>query len=198
MILAAGVASISAVVVARYRAAPERSITAAVVGLVVVSAAIVVAGTAVVWDTVTFVQRRTIWRLLGAHIDDRPIHGFGWESFWYTPELHTDELLQRGSAHGTIPELLLGVGVIGLLLWLIVVVVAVVGVGRAMWIRPSVETWLWSAVVMFLLIENVTESFVLWFSYNWVLLIAAALRFGSRWPRGCEPQTLCSTATAIS
>ena len=44
------------------------------------------------------------------------------------------------------------------------------------WRDPSPDAWLWAAVVAFLLVENVTESFVLWFSYNWVLVMAAALR----------------------
>ena len=35
---------------------------------------------------------------------------------------------------------------------------------------------MWASVVGFALVENVTESFVLWFSYVWVLLMAAALR----------------------
>ena len=95
------------------------------------------------------------------------------------PELHTDELLRRGSAHGSVPELLLGTGAIGLALWLIVVGVAVAGVGRAVWREPGVESWMWAAIVGMLVVENLTESFVLWFSYNWILLIAAALRFGS-------------------
>ncbi len=42
-------------------------------------------------------QRRTIWRLVGDYIDDEPLVGQGWEAFWYTPELHTDTLLQRGA-----------------------------------------------------------------------------------------------------
>ena len=49
---------------------------------------------------------------------------------------------------------------------------------RTLWREPGPEAWTWGALVVFLVVENVTESFVLWFSYNWVLLIAAALRFG--------------------
>ena len=131
------------------------------------------------WNEPTFGQRRTIWRLVGDYIDDEPLVGQGWEAFWYTPELHTDTLLQRGSAHGSIPELLLGLGVVGLVLWSVVVAVAAAGVVMRAWRRPDTEAWLWVAMVAFLLVENLTESYVLWFSYNWVLLTAAALRFGS-------------------
>ena len=144
---------------------------------------VAVGGVARYWDESTLVQRRTIWDLVGEYISDDPFLGQGWEAFWHTPALHTDELLTRGSAHSTIVELLLGVGVLGLLLWLIVAGTAVIGVGVRLWRDPDVEAWLWAAVVTFLLVENLTESFVLWFSYNWVLLTAAALRFGIGWRR---------------
>ena len=35
---------------------------------------------------------------------------------------------------------------------------------------------MWAAVTAFMLLVNLTESFVLWFSYNWALVVAAALR----------------------
>ena len=63
----------------------------------------------------------------------------------------------------------------GLVCWLVVVAVAVVRSCAPVPDRSERESWLWSAVVVFLLVENITESFVLWFSYNWVLLVAAAL-----------------------
>jgi len=133
------------------------------------------AGLAAVWDVSTFAQRRELWCLVGDRIADQPIQGVGWWSFWYQPELHTHELLRHGSAHGSIPELLLGLGVVGLACWLVVVAVAVVRSCAPVPDRSERESWLWSAVVVFLLVENITESFVLWFSYNWVLLVAAAL-----------------------
>ena len=179
---AIGGAAATVLVLARraYLNRPRRWIpgaTAAAFGAGVVG---VVGGVAVLWDEPTFDQRRTIWRLVGDHIADAPIVGNGFAAFWRVPELHTDELLQRGSAHGSVPELLLGTGIVGLALWLVVVGVAVAGVGRAVWRNPGVESWLWAAVVAMLFVENLTESFVLWFSYNWILLIAAALRFGGR------------------
>ncbi len=163
----------------RFIARPGRVSAALGVGAMGAGGVAAAAGLAVFWGEPTFGQRRTIWRLVGDYIGDDPFIGQGWEAFWYTPELHTDELLRRGSAHGSIPELLLGLGVVGLVLWSVVVVAAIGGVVVRAWRRPDTEAWLWVAVVSFLLVENLTESFVLWFSYNWVLLIAAALRFGS-------------------
>ena len=60
----------------------------------------------------------------------------------------------------------------------VIVGLALYGVIRYAWSRPSPESWVWLVVIVFLAIENITESFVLWFSYNWVLLMAAALRSG--------------------
>ena len=62
--------------------------------------------------------------------------------------------------------------------FLVVVALALQGTIAAAWRTPSVASWTWLALVLFLVIENLTESFVLWFSYNWVLLMAAALRAG--------------------
>ncbi len=136
-----------------------------------------VAAVASRWDESTFVQRRTIWDLVGERIADHPIRGSGFEGFWTVPELIGEhELLQRGSAHGSVPEILLGLGVVGLVLWAVVVLAAVAGTLRWAWHQPSARSWFWLALTLFLVVENATESFVLWFSYNWVLLIAAALR----------------------
>lgn len=153
------------------RLAGARARAAAIVGALVG----VAVGVAAVWDVSTVAQRREIWRLVGDRIADDPIQGVGWWSFWYQSDLHTHELLRHGSAHGSVPELLLGVGVVGLALWLVVIAVAVVRTGTGVRARPGRESWLWLTVVVFLLVENVTESFVLWFSYNWVLLVAAAV-----------------------
>lgn len=178
--------------------ARRRGALGAAGGLAVVGAAGVGFGLQRLWNEPTFEQRRTIWDLVGERALDSRWHGVGWEAFWYTPELHDHELLQRGSAHGSIPELLLGVGIVGLILWLVVVGSAVVGVGRLMWREPGVEAWLWSALVTFLVVENLTESFVLWFSYNWLLLIAAALRFGPGVRTSRGSRTDAPTEAAIS
>ncbi len=131
------------------------------------------------WNESTFAQRRTIWSLVGDHIVDRPWRGFGFDAFWHVPDfIGAHELLQRGSAHGSVPELLLGLGVIGLLPWLVVVGLALGRSLRDCWRAPSLTTWTWLALVLFLAMENLSESFVSWFSYNWVLLIVFALRCG--------------------
>jgi exopolysaccharide production protein ExoQ len=136
------------------------------------------------WGESTFEQRRTIWDLVLDQIGERPIHGHGWFSIWTVPSFtSTDPLLGRGSAHGSFLEVWLGLGLVGLVPFLVIVGLALHGAIRSAWREPGVASWTWLAVVLFLVIENVTESFVLWFSYNWVLLMAAALRSGVGSPR---------------
>ena len=157
------------------RPGPMVPVAAGITGIV--GGLVVVLGVASKWNERTFVQRRTIWDLVGDHIAVHPVRGSGFFAFWSVPELIAEhELLKRGSAHGSVPEVLLGLGVIGLALWGVVVVAAVTGTLRWAWRSPSATSWFWLALTIFLLIENATESFVLWFSYNWVLLISVGIR----------------------
>ena len=199
LLVALVVASVGVVGRAVYTRTRDRRVVAAGLASAFVGVAVFAAAVTVMWGQSTFVQRRRIWDLVGEHISDSPFGGTGWAAFWHHPELHTDPLLQRGSAHGAVPELLLGGGVVALGLWLLVVAVALTGVVRAAWNEPGVEAWLWLAVVIFLLVENLTESFVLWFSYNWVLLVAASLRFGShRWGSVRSPQVSGPAAKPVA
>ena len=136
-----------------------------------------VAVVAAAWDVPTFLQRRTIWGLVWDRVLERPWGGYGFFAFWEVPELVAEHLLlERGSAHNSLVETALGLGVAGTLPFVVLVVLAAVNAGRGLWLRPSAGTGMWAAVTLFVLIENVTESFVLWFSHIWVLLLAAALR----------------------
>ncbi|MYB03566.1 MAG: hypothetical protein F4011_08665 [Acidimicrobiaceae bacterium] len=144
-------------------------------GLVAVGACVAVVAAA--WDVSTFSQRRTIWSLVWDRVLERPWGGYGFFAFWEVPELVADHvLLERGSAHNSLVETALGLGVVGTVPFVVVVVLAAVNAGRGLWLRPSPDTGMWAAVTVFVLFENVTESFVLWFSHIWVLLLAAALR----------------------
>ncbi len=149
-------------------AAAGGAMAAAVVGVAVVAAA---------WDVSTFAQRRTIWSLVWDRVLERPWGGYGFFAFWEVPELVAEhELLARGSAHNSLVETALGLGLIGAAPFVMLAVMAAVNAGRGLWLRPSAGTGMWAAVTVFVLVENMTESFVLWFSHIWVLLLAAALR----------------------
>lgn len=154
-----------------------RAAAGAGIGAVAVGLAGLVAVTAALWQESTFAQRRTIWGLVWDRIADRPLAGHGFFAFWDVPELIADhELLQDGSAHNSALEVLLGTGLIGLAPFAVIAVAAALNAGRDLVRNPGTDTWLWAAVVAFALFENAAESFVLWFSYNWVIIMAAALR----------------------
>ena len=129
-----------------------------------------------VWNVPTLSQRRTMWRLVWDRILERPLGGYGFFTFWDIEELTQHVLLRRGSAHNSLVEVGLGLGLLGAVPFVVIVVLAARNAGLTLWRRPGADTWMWAALVAFLLVENVTESFVLWFSYSWVLLMAAALR----------------------
>lgn len=153
----------------------------AAIGAVASAAAAGVAGlatvTAVLWQEPTFAERREIWGLVWDRIVDRPLAGHGFFAFWDVPELTAaHELLLLGSAHNSALEVLLGTGLIGLAPFAVIAVAAALNAGRDLVRNPGADTWLWAAVVAFALFENASESFVLWFSYNWVIVMAAALR----------------------
>lgn len=154
-----------------------RAAAGAGIGAVAVGLGGLVAVTAALWQESTFAQRRTIWGLVWDRIADRPLAGHGFFAFWDVPELIADhELLQDGSAHNSALEVLLGTGLIGLAPFAVIAVAAALNAGRDLVRNPNADTWLWAAVVAFALFENAAESFVLWFSYNWVIIMAAALR----------------------
>ena len=135
------------------------------------------AALAALWNTPTLAQRRTIWRVSWEQFLERPLHGHGFSAIWTWPEfLDNHELLDRGSAHSGPLEVALGLGLLGLVPFAVVVVLAVRNAGRDLLRSPSADTWVWAAVVAVMLIENITESFILRFSYNWVIVMAAALR----------------------
>lgn len=129
------------------------------------------------WDEPTLSQRRTIWSGSWEFIDDRWAQGYGFFSFFEVPGRATAApFFDRGSAHSSFVEVLLGLGVLGLLLFVVVLSAALVNSVRGAWRSPGLLSWARLAIVVVLVFENVTESFVLWFSYNWVILCAAALR----------------------
>ena len=129
-----------------------------------------------VWDVPTFDQRREMWRLVWDRIVERPTLGHGFFTFWNIEELTQHALLRRGSAHNSLIEVGLGLGLLGLVPFAVILFLAARNAGLALWRRPGPDTWAGAALVAFLLLENLAESFVLWFSYSWVLLMAAALR----------------------
>ena len=152
-------------------------IWATVFGGALVAVGVCVAVAAAAWNVPTLSQRRAIWSLTWDRVLERPWGGYGFFAFWEVPELVQEHvLLQRGSAHNSLVETALGLGILGSAPFVMLVVLAAINAGRGLWLRPSADTGMWAALTVFVLLENVTESFVLWFSHIWVLLLVASLR----------------------
>lgn len=128
------------------------------------------------WDDSTFSQRRTMWSLVWDRVSERPLGGYGFYAFWEEIELLDHALLRRGSAHNSLMEVVLGLGLVGTVPFVVIVALAARNASLPVWRHPGADSWMWTALVGFMLVENVTESFVLWFSYVWVFLMAAALK----------------------
>ena len=168
----------------RWSASAARTATLSATGLA--AAAAVVAASAL-WSVPTFSQRREMWGLVWDRIVQRPLLGHGFFTFWDIDELTQHVLLRRGSAHNSLVEVGLGLGLLGVVPFAVIVFLAARNSGLALWRRPGPDTWMGGALVAFLIVENLTESFVLWFSYSWVLLMAAALRPA---PSAADPSTM--------
>ncbi len=160
----------------RARFGPRATQGAAAVALLgTVAAAGAVVAT---WSGSTLAGRRAIWGFVWDRIAERPLVGHGWFSVWDIPEfINTDELSGVSSAHNSFLEVWLGGGLLALVPFAVIVVIALWGSAQALWRDPSKDSWTLFALVLFLVMVNLMLSFVLWFSYNWVLLMSAALRY---------------------
>jgi len=136
-------------------------------------------------------SRRLIWSDVRSAIALRPWRGYGFFAFWDNPD-YTAATYQHigtpyGSAHNSVLEVALGLGRVGVVLFLVLAGMMIVGVARALWKRTTVPTVGWAILVLFLVVQNSMESFVLWHSYLWMLFVAATViptRLGWHHPEG--------------
>jgi len=139
-------------------------------------------------------SRRPFWAAVRSLIRVHPAKGYGYWAIWDSPVVADvyAKLGAFGSAHNGLLEVLLAVGVIGGAPFLVFAAAAVHRPFELLWRRPSLGALLWIAIVTFAVIENLTESFVLWHSYIWILVVAAPFtsdggeartttRYASRW-----------------
>jgi O-antigen ligase len=130
-------------------------------------------------ESTTLSSRRLIWADVRSAIALRPWRGYGFFAFWDNQQL-TAATYQHigtpyGSAHNSVLEVALGLGRIGLFIYLLLACFMIVGVARALWNTTSAATVAWAAFTLFLIVQNSMESFVLWHSYLWVLFVAATV-----------------------
>ena len=127
----------------------------------------------------TFSSRRLIWSDVRSAIALRPWRGYGFFAFWDKEELtaamYKHVGIAYGSAHNSVLEVALGLGRVGLALYLALAFFMVVGIARAIWLRTSIASVAWVALAVYMIAQNSMESFVLWYSYLWALFVAATV-----------------------
>ena len=136
----------------------------------------------------TLSRRRWIWEDVRGFISHRPWQGYGFWAFWNRSDLTAATYARQGSAyasaHNSVLEVLLGLGIIGLIFYVAIGLFAILGIGAWVWREQSFASKWWAMVFVVIFAQNLMESFVLWHSYLWVLFIAAAIApFG----RATEP-----------
>ena len=124
-------------------------------------------------------SRRVIWLDVRNLIALRPWRGYGFFAFWdndtMTAATYHNLGSAYGSAHNSILEVALGLGRIGLAIYIAMALVMVVGTARAIWFKTDLVRLAWVAMVVFLIAQNSMESFVLWHSYLWAIFVAATV-----------------------
>lgn len=125
----------------------------------------------------TLSHRTHIWAEVWSMVKVHPVRGYGFFAFWdrfdLAAPLYWDVGLVFGSAHNSVLETALGLGAVGVLLYVGTVVLAAQTAVARWWWSPSIVTGWWVALTVFLFVESMSESFVLWYSYHWPFLVAA-------------------------
>jgi len=127
----------------------------------------------------TLSSRRTIWHDVRQAIGLRLWKGYGFFGYWDDQTLTAATYARvgkaYGSAHNSILEVALGLGLIGLSAYIVLLANMVIGIARSLWKRTTAPAIAWALLAVFACIQNSMESFVLWHSYLWALFVAAAV-----------------------
>ncbi len=141
----------------------------------------------------TLSSRTLIWSDVVDAIQERPFQGYGFWAYWdnldYSWVSYRDIGRWYGSAHNSMLEALLGLGVVGGVLLATLVVVAVVNRARSIWVDDSLASQWWAALLAFLLVEHSMESLILGHSIFWMLLVSAVFV-----PLACAVDADCGSA----
>lgn len=124
----------------------------------------------------TYSGRRLVWEFIVDESMSRPFHGYGFASFWDHPELIADFDARTGgwwgSGHSTFFDTLLWCGIVGLVLLVAAVVTRFIAVIAASSKVPGRVTVVQSALLSFMIVENVAESMIGYHALFWFLLVA--------------------------
>lgn len=119
--------------------------------------------------------RTEVWDVVWDRIWVKPRGGYGFFSYWGTRDSMSPRVMARsGSAHNSALEASLDLGIGGFVLVVSIAVTAIVRSVRDVLVRPCPVTLYWLMLAVFVVASHLTESFVSWFSYMWILLVVLA------------------------
>jgi len=143
----------------------------------------------VVWNSSVLASRRDLWGAVWDRITEAPVLGYGWFTVWDTEDFSAVAgFAGSDSANNSFLEVWLGAGLLAVVPFVVVVALALWRACQALWRSPNWDTWTWMVIVVYLALLNLTLSFVLGFSYVWVLLMSAALQQPKSRSRDGVPQ----------
>jgi exopolysaccharide production protein ExoQ len=129
-------------------------------------------------DVGSFTGRSEIWAQLWEYVRQRPVVGYGYNSFW-SPERLLEVALRQGfaspSAHSGLLEVTLSLGVVGGVLLLVVLMLAVIRAVRAWQHHRQIEYAFMAAALVALCVNITTESIILHAtigSFVWMIMLA--------------------------
>lgn len=165
---------IMAVSVLWKRGRRQWSIALGVVGMM---AAVLVSGLVLPrLATTSGIRLRTeVWDVVWDRIWVKPRGGYGFFTYWGTRDSMSPRVMARsGSAHNSALEASLDLGIGGFVLVVSIALTALVRSVRDVLVRPCPATLYWLMLAVFVVSSHLTESFVSWFSYMWILLVVIA------------------------
>lgn len=124
--------------------------------------------------------RTTIWKIVLDLIDQRPIQGWGWTSYWVPwVEPYNGLVVLNGipyyQAHNAFLDVWLQLGVVGLGLFVLLVGITFVRIWRLA-VRHTHPLYLWPILVFVgIITQNLTESRML-VEIGWVILVLFAVK----------------------
>jgi exopolysaccharide production protein ExoQ len=127
--------------------------------------------------TTSLSDRRHLWSYLWDVSSGHRWFGYGFNSFWKDDALVlpvSTPIFRWNAAHNSFVEIYIGMGLIGFVLILIFLFFAFEAVVRRVRTHPTLASALPAMLLVFLIVQNLSESMIVYNSSFWILLIAVA------------------------
>jgi exopolysaccharide production protein ExoQ len=133
----------------------------------------------------SFTGRTWIWDFVQHEIDQRPLLGWGYKSFWLVPGSPADQapgfVKKMPNGHSGYYDTTLELGRLGLAFLLVFVVATVHAIGR-MADHDPVRAWLALSLALYVIVYNFLETlWMMGFNLEWLVFLIVAAEVGRYW-----------------